>query len=296
MRTKQLFYEWEEKGLFNSQGTKNKYISALKKFAFSYECTLSNVQEWINTELFNKSMSTKNVFISAIKHFVEFVRKTEQHTFFNVNDIKLFRGTSITKNQPLDDVNVQKVKTFLKGDKLDKLEKFIISALLTTGVRSEQLEKNDWNKLSKNEFIIIKGKGEKERKIFSNDLITANLPIDGVINYSKISNTCKKLKKLLVYDKQLTPHTFRYTYATQIFNRGGWDAAPYLQKLLGHSTLDQTIEYINLSDDDLKMVNDLQFMDKLDAIAELSLKEQNLALKKELAKQQALIKQMKASA
>lgn len=294
MRTKQLFYEWSEKGLFNSEGTKKKYISAFRKFANENEATLENIQTYINENLTNKSMSTKNVFISAVKHFVEFVRVTYNHTYFNVRDIKLFRGSTVSKNQPLDDFTVGQVKDLLHENKyLYKKERFIIAALLTTGVRSEQLSKNDWNELLHKDFIIIKGKGEKERKIFSNDFIRRNLPVKGPINYDQISKVCKKVKDLVQWEGQLTAHTWRYTYATQIFNRGGWDAAPYLQKLLGHSTIDQTIEYINLSDDDLKMINDLQFVDKIDAIANLSLKEQNLALKKELVKQKQIIDDMK---
>lgn len=294
VRTKQYFNEWRDNALFNSIGTKKKYILVLKPFVANYEADLKGVQEYINNDLESKSKTTKNVFMSAVKHFVEYVRKTYDYTFFNVADLKLYKSSTITENEPLSEEYVKKIFKLIKTEKLSHLDKFIIIALLTTGVRSEQLynRQNNWNKLKDNNFMIIDAKGNKERKIFTNKYLSDLLPINEKINYDKISKTVKKVKKLIEYKGMLTPHTFRYTYATRIFNKGGWKTVPYLQKLLGHASIDQTLSYIALSSEDIETTNNIQFLSELDAIKNLSRDQQIDALKEEVSKKDLIIKKL----
>lgn len=294
VRTKQYFNEWRDHALFNSEGTKKKYILVLKPFVANYEADLKGVQDYITNDLESKSKTTKNVFISAVKHFIEYVRKTHNYTFFNVADLKLFKSSTISENEPLPEEYVLKIFDLVETEKLSHLEKFIVIALITTGVRSEQLYNrgNNWNKLKDNNFMIIDAKGSKERKIFSNKYLSALLPINEKINYDKISKATKKVKKLIGYKGMLTPHTFRYTYATRIFNKGGWKTTPYLQKLLGHASIDQTLAYIALSAEDIEATNNIQFMTELEAIKNMSKDQQIDALKAELNKKDLIIEKL----
>ena len=47
-------------------------------------------------------------------------------------------------------------------------------------------------------------------------------------------------------DKNVSTHTARHTFATQYLEHGG--RVEILQKILGHSTISQTMEYVHLID------------------------------------------------
>ena len=67
--------------------------------------------------------------------------------------------------------------------------------------------------------------------------------------YSTVASMFRRLEKKTGIDAR--PHLFRHTHATELI-RAGWDM-PYVQKRLGHSSVQTTINtYTHLTDDDLK--------------------------------------------
>ncbi|MBV7333818.1 tyrosine-type recombinase/integrase [Chloroflexi bacterium TSY] len=63
------------------------------------------------------------------------------------------------------------------------------------------------------------------------------------------SNVCKIIREMSckLGLKGVTPHRFRHTFAVALLNYGMRESA--LQKLMGHSTLDMTLEYARILDD-----------------------------------------------
>ena len=113
---------------------------------------------------------------------------------------------------------------------------------------------------------ILEGKGSKQRKVYINELTKKHL-----ILYLKSRNTngeylfynkrkeplnpggVRHILKVLEERSGTTnvhPHRFRRTFATGLANRGM--EVQEIAKLLGHSNINTTLEYVYTSDDKIQ--------------------------------------------
>ena len=148
----------------------------------------------------------------------------------------------------------------------------IIELLLNTGVRITELSlirKSDINLVSGE--IRIQGKGQRERKVYIPDRATKNL----VLKYFELSariaqedslfliNTrggslsaqsarlrVKELAKTAGMARSITPHMYRHSAATQLLEAGV--DIRYVQRLLGHESIETTQIYTHVEDLSLK--------------------------------------------
>lgn len=144
-------------------------------------------------------------------------------------------------------------------------ERAIFELLLASGIRVSELctihlSDIDFNKMT---VRIREGKGAKQRTVYINDLAKKHLveyltvrKIDGEsLFYNKKGGALKAggvrhLLKLLEARAGVTnvhPHRFRRTFATQLSNRGM--PLQEIQKLLGHTNINTTMEYVVTTDD-----------------------------------------------
>lgn len=173
-----------------------------------------------------------------------------------------------------------KLPNFLLKDELQKLrdcidtsnilglrDRTIIEMLYSSGLRSaELLELSEiMIDMDKRELRVI-GKGDKERITFFS--YTAKKYLNQYIEAKKNKNiydknivfanskggrlTTRSLRRLIEHygkisgiNKEITPHVFRHSFATELLNSGV--DIRYVQELLGHSTIATTQFYTHIS-------------------------------------------------
>ena len=144
-------------------------------------------------------------------------------------------------------------------------ERAIVEVLLATGLRVSELtdleiDDLDFGKLS---VHVRNGKGAKERTVYMTDLARQHLQ-EYLMNRKELSNHVflNRANKPLAAGgvrhilnelgerakvEHVHPHRFRRTFATNLAERG-MDIQE-IRKLLGHSNINTTMEYVYTSDD-----------------------------------------------
>lgn len=157
-------------------------------------------------------------------------------------------------------------------------DKVIMELLYATGIRvSELISMNTINVNSEMGFITVVGKGQKERIIPITDYVAELLQeyiVDIRINLLKDKDTdalfltnrgnsftrqgvwkmIKKYNLLSGISKNVTPHTFRHTFATHLIENGA--DLRIVQELLGHTDISTTQVYTHLSKKSVKEMYD----------------------------------------
>ena len=157
-------------------------------------------------------------------------------------------------------------------------DKVMMELLYATGIRvSELISMNTININSEMGFITVVGKGQKERIIPITDYVAELLQeyiVDIRINLLKDKDTdalfltnrgnsftrqgvwkmIKKYNLLSGISKNVTPHTFRHTFATHLIENGA--DLRIVQELLGHTDISTTQVYTHLSKKSVKEMYD----------------------------------------
>lgn len=132
--------------------------------------------------------------------------------------------------------------------------KFMLGLLATTGIRIQELLDLNWEDINfANAEIIIKGKGAKERVVYTTDRVLdyyrelyEQTKPTGQIFYIK-QRTARTIiwqaLKPFTRAKQLSPHAIRHTYATELAKQGY--NVSYISQALGHTHITTTQKYIN---------------------------------------------------
>jgi site-specific recombinase XerD len=135
----------------------------------------------------------------------------------------------------------------------------MIRFLLATGVRVSELvgvRKHDVTWTSTPASVKVLGKGGKERKVLLPDWYKDELfeyckgfkPDQKIFDYhtSTVESDFRILCKYAEFQKHVTPHKMRHSFATHML-RGGANIVS-IQKFLGHSSLNTTQIYTHLVD------------------------------------------------
>lgn len=194
--------------------------------------------------------------ISIIRSFVEFLKN-------DGTDIKLLNDESIKLPKTLPKpIEFRYIKEALKV--ADEEEELIILLLYGFGLRISELSNLKIEDI-KNDWIRVKGKGDKTR----------NIPILPLVKGKIESYLKKNIKKVYLFEKngkklsenslrykvnkifgkigiKVTPHQLRHSYASDLLNNGG--RISDVSKLLGHSSMSTTEIYTKL-DSEYKLKN-----------------------------------------
>lgn len=144
--------------------------------------------------------------------------------------------------------------------------KLVLGLLYYAGMRLGEVLNLQWEDIDfVRESIHIKGaKGDKDRIVFLHDKLVELLRDNGIkekgwvlvserggrYNERSIQAIVKSVAKKAGIFKKVTPHTLRHSFATHLLE-GGADIR-YIQKLLGHSSLQTTQIYTHVANTDLK--------------------------------------------
>ncbi|MCD6384356.1 tyrosine-type recombinase/integrase, partial [Candidatus Sumerlaeota bacterium] len=130
---------------------------------------------------------------------------------------------------------------------------YIFEFLYKTGLRIGELEnltENDITQEGDNYIIKVKGKGNKERILRVSKHVIDLLYKAGFPNLPhrrQIQKEAQRISKLI--GKRITPHIFRHSFAIRLLAEG--KPITLVKNILGHSKLDTTAIYTNISSADI---------------------------------------------
>ena len=150
-----------------------------------------------------------------------------------------------------------KIEEMLERARKDNKRNYLILLILwRTGVRNSELINLKKRDLKPDRVTIHQGKGNKDRWIPIDDHLsdlltyhTSNIPLDNRIfpvTTAQIRNIVHKYEG----NEIVKPHTFRHSFSVHCLKSGMNIRS--LQKILGHSDLNTTAEYLDLIGDDIK--------------------------------------------
>lgn len=173
-----------------------------------------------------------------------------------------------TKKQVKEIINDEEIEV-LRDNCNSKRDLAIIDLLYSTGMRVGELVKLNISDINFEEReCIVLGKGDKERRVYfdakaklhlldylesrTDDNKALFVSLDKPFNRLKISGVEIRLRELgrKLNINKIHPHKFRRTMATRAIDRGM--PIEQVQKILGHSQIDTTMEYAIVSQINVK--------------------------------------------
>lgn len=270
-------YIENQKFLKRSNQTCRSYYENLKRFC-KYLC-----------EKYNRPINLDEITAGELEEYLYYLIDARKNSERTRNDaliiISLFYKFCVLKELCTKDISLniqfakcQKKERLFMTEKEAKMIfqtvekpiiKLILQTLYYTGIRIGELTELKLEDIDfKNNVVHIKsGKGNKERTIplhkkLKNLLMgyieNWRLDIDsdylfctktGRISQVYISSELKKTLMLAGIEKEITPHTYRHTFASNLIKKGV--NVVQVQKLLGHESLITTGIYTHSSIEDL---------------------------------------------
>ena len=215
----------------------------------------------------NRSIS---LILSSLRSFYDFLIEEDK---LDSNIFKFVSNPKLDKKLPnfLSYEEYRQIYESIPEDNILNIRnKLIIEMLYATGMRVSELVNLKIDSINFNEKSIrVLGKGKKERIVYYGDyakvILDKYLKIRNSNNEYLILNnkgnkiTVRGIEKIIekisltaAVKNNVTPHTFRHTFATHLLN-GGADIKS-VQELLGHSSLNTTEVYTHITSDYLKEV------------------------------------------
>ena len=243
----------------------NEMLNIIKKD--ETEITYADLMNW-QSEISNCAPATLNLKISAVMSYFKYL--------YRIGAIKENPAINLEKvrNNPKekDYVSAEDMKAIIKNMYTAE-GKAIVALMASTGLRYIEMAnitlEEYKNALATDRSIVIVGKGNKERKIFVNDI--ARYYIDNYLskNYKNsrgtdklfVSVTESSLRKSLIraakkanlpYAEKVSPHWIRVFFATNALEND-IDLAT-IRDALGHSNIAVTSRYVKSCDKKVKDV------------------------------------------
>lgn len=273
-----------EKGL--SDNSINAYITDLNKLVRYLQdrglemepdkvtlTELKGLMEWVSSR--GISPRTQARIISGIKSFYKFLLIEEK---IEKDPTALLEAPRIGRKLP-EVMTVEEIDTIINAVDTKKPEgqrnKAILETLYSCGLRvSELIDMKISNLYFESGFIKIEGKGNKERlvPVSTKAIKEINLYLSEYRRLLKIhpehedilflNRRGKKLSRVMIFtiiknianslniSKNISPHTFRHSFATHLVDGGANLRA--VQEMLGHESIITTEIYTHLDKDYLK--------------------------------------------
>ena len=264
-----------ERGLSNN--TREGYLNDVKKL-LNYlnennlslkDVSLDHLHNFIAT-LHDLGISSRSQarIISGIKSFFRFL-KLENH--INTNPTLLLESPRVGRKLP-EVLSIEEIDEMISCIDLSTNEgqrnRAIIETLYSCGLRVSELINLEINKIFlEEEYIVIKGKGNKERivpisptaiheiKLYLDDRRHLDIK-PGEENILFLNRRGRRLTRVMIFyiikqlaelaniRKEISPHTLRHSFATHLLEGGANLRA--IQQMLGHESISTTEIYIHI--------------------------------------------------
>ena len=237
---------------------------------------IRNFIRYLNDQ--NLSSASINRSFSSIRSYHKYLSGEEK---ISHNPTQLLEAPKISKKLPKV-LSIQEVDVIINSVKLEESmgyrDKAILETLYSAGLRVSELCALEMNNiLFDSAMLRVVGKGNKERYVplgskaiklindyckYIRSLLVNKKKTDGNVFLSKngkkltrmtIFNIMKKWTQISGINKDISPHTFRHSFATHLLE-GGADLRA-VQEMLGHSDISTTQIYTHLDNEYLKEVH-----------------------------------------
>lgn len=249
---------------------------------YDFNTDLLNIDEVTVREylqyLYSNNLKRRTISrkLSSLRSFYNYLQKEE---IIGINYFKDISNPKKDNSLPHDAKSSDIDKIFSIFDKnkcFDERNLLMLETLYTTGIRVGELVNIKINDIDfYNCSIKILGKGSKERIVFfSNDILNSinhymrngrlNILKKRQSNYLFINKNGEKLstrfiRKIIddacnkcMIEYNITPHTFRHTFATEMLKNGA--DLMSVKELLGHASINTTSIYTHLSNKQIRNV------------------------------------------
>ncbi len=215
--------------------------------------------------------------LSGIKAFFAYLRLED---LIEVNPCDLVDAPKLGRKLP-DTLEFHEIEKIFSVIDLSKPEgarnRAMLETMYSSGLRvSELINLRISNLFFNDGFIKVVGKGDKERlvpigsdamkfnKIYLSEIRSHVSIVKGFENYLYLNRRGKSLSRVMVFmlikdfakqadiKKNISPHTFRHSFATHLIE-GGADLRA-VQAMLGHESITTTEIYTHLDRDYLKQI------------------------------------------
>ena len=250
--------------VFNHLSASKVSLKDLQKLALRDFRSWLSFLKTINPNLSAKSLARARASIKSFYFYCILIKKIKSSEIYKLANPKLPKNLprAVSENQIIKVINILKCE---KNKFLQLRNTALIYLLWGCGLRvSELLSLN--NKQINDNYIIIFGKGKKERIVpllpeikikitewiewkhknfnYDNDALFISR-LGKRLSPRYVQKLIEKLRLQLDLDKNFTPHALRHSFATQLL-MNGVDLRT-LQMMLGHSSLSTTQHYLKVT-------------------------------------------------
>lgn len=242
--------------------TAKKLFEALQK---NYtDMTVSDLRYYLAYEksrgVSNRTLENTRVQISALFTWLLDEELINKNPCRSIAPIRFPKEVRL----PFSVIEIDAMRSACKSKK----ERAIIEVLLATGVRVSELCSITLTDVSfdSGSITVREGKGSKQRTVYLNELATKHLVayltsrnVTGnylfynkqkePLNAGGVRHILKRIEERAGISN-VHPHRFRRTFATNLANRGM--EVQEIARLLGHSNLNTTMEYVYTSDEKIR--------------------------------------------
>lgn len=225
--------------------------------------------------------TTQNYHLIALRSFLKFCAKRDIPAL-NADKIELARTT----RKQVTFLNPEELERMFSVAKVDELaglrDRAILELLFSSGLRVSELVglDRDHVNLKRREFM-VRGKGQKDRPIFISKAaaewlevylgrrqdnsqplfvrVGGSKKVDTSGNFNRL--TARSIQRMVAnyarlagITKQVSPHTLRHSFATDLLMNGA--DLRSVQAMLGHSNIATTQIYTHVTDPHLKAVHE----------------------------------------
>ena len=222
----------------------------------------------------NKDISSTSIarIISSLKSFFNYLLNTN---LIESTVVQSLRTPKQKKSLPRPISSKLAIETIKYAQDMEKEKwiglrnKSILMLLYGCGLRISEALNLNFEDINENDYLIIKGKGNKERMVplmgyVKNDIenyiheCPKNFMKDDPLFVGKrldrlspriIQYVLEKIRHNLSLPETATPHALRHSFATHLLNSGG--DLRTIQELLGHSSLSTTQKYTKVETEKL---------------------------------------------
>jgi len=222
----------------------------------------------------NKDISSTSIarIISSLKSFFNYLLNTN---LIESTVVQSLRTPKQKKSLPRPISSELAIETIKHAQDMEKEKwigmrnKSILMLLYGCGLRISEALNLNFEDINENDYLIIKGKGNKERMVplmdyVKNDIETyihecpKNFMKDDPLFVGKrldrlspriIQYVLEKIRHNLSLPETATPHALRHSFATHLLDSGG--DLRTIQELLGHSSLSTTQKYTKVETEKL---------------------------------------------
>jgi integrase len=246
----------EERNLLKP-GTYRRLESVLNKLKkYDDQIIFSDITvQWIEKYKIHLSKlgNRKTTINSNIKVIKKFLRKAENVGIkfpCKLDDIKA--GSTTGTKTALEQFELVKLKKYFDSEFINKNHKLILGYFLfscMTGLRFEDVMNLQRENMLNNTFQFKAEKVQKTQTITLNNTAKYIIQSDEKLFVKKLTNEyinreLKKIMRNIGITKKISFHCSRHTFATSFLKAGG--KVEDLQKLMGHSTINQSMDYVHI--------------------------------------------------